>query len=71
MLSIWNSLKFCHVAKLVTNNYPASLNPFPNKAWFLCVCSTSLLKTILGKGDIARDEQFLLFPWCFYCFFSV
>ena len=40
------------------------LNPFPNKPWFLRVCSTSLLKT-LGKGEIARNEQFLLFPQCF------
>ena len=39
-------------------------NPFPNKPWFLCVCSTSLMKTV-GKGEIARDEQFLLFPQCF------
>ena len=39
-------------------------NSFPNKPWFLHVCSTSLLKT-LGKGEIARKEQFLLFPWCF------
>ena len=37
------------------------VNPFPNKPWFLRVCSTSLLKT-LGKGEIARSEQFLLFP---------
>ena len=49
-------------------------NPFPNMPWFLCVCCTSLLKT-LGKGEIARNEQFLLSPWCFlpiwrtfYCF---
>ena len=39
-------------------------NPFPNKPWFLRVCSTSLLKT-MGKGEIARYEQFLLFPQCF------
>ena len=41
------------------------LNPFPNKLWFLHVCSTSLLKKILGKGEIAHNEQFLLFPQCF------
>ena len=35
------------------------LNPFPNKPWFLCVCSTCLLKT-------PRNEQFLLFPQCFF-----
>ena len=39
-------------------------NPFPNKPWFLRVCSSSLLKT-LGKGEIACNEQFLLFPTVF------
>ena len=39
-------------------------NPFPNKPWISCVCSTSLLKT-LGKGEIDRYKQFLLFPECF------
>ena len=32
---------------------------------FLCVCSTSLLKKTVGKGEIARNEQFLLFLQCF------
>ena len=52
------------------------------KHWVLCVCSTSLLKTLwealgfmclqyksfentVGKEEIARNEQFLLFPQCF------
>ena len=39
-------------------------NPFPNKPWLLPVCSTSLENT-MGKGEIARNEQFLLFPQCF------
>ena len=38
--------------------------PFPSKPWFLCVCSTSLFT--VGKGDIARNKQFLLFPQCFF-----
>ena len=57
--------------------FKLSLNPFPNEPWFLGVCSISLLKTLfrclqytsfentLGKGEIARKEQFLLFPKCF------
>ena len=45
----------------------SNLNPFPNKPWFSRVCSTGLLKT-LGKGEIARNEQFLLFPQCFLSF---
>ena len=42
----------------------ALTNPFPNKPWFLLVCSTSLENTV-GKGEIARYEQFLLCPQCF------
>ena len=38
-----------------------SFNPFPNKPWFFRVCSISLSKT-LGEVEIARNEQFLLFP---------
>ena len=40
------------------------LNPFPNKPWFLPGLVLSLLKTLCGKGEIARNEQFLLFPQC-------
>ena len=40
------------------------LNLFPNRPWFLRVCTTSLLKTLWVKGEIARNEQFLLFPEC-------
>ena len=41
------------------------VNPFPYNPWFLRVCSTILLKTLWGKGEFARNEQFLLFPQCF------
>ena len=40
------------------------LIPFPNKPWFLHVCSVNLSKT-LGKGEIACNHQFFLFPHCF------
>ena len=39
-------------------------NPFPNKPWFLQVCSTDFENTV-GKGEIARNEQFILFVQCF------
>ena len=39
-------------------------NPFPNKPWFLRVCSI-FFENNVGKGEIARYEQFLLFPQCF------
>ena len=41
------------------------INPFPNKPWFLRVCSIGLLEKTVGKGEIAHGEQFLLFPQCF------
>ena len=51
------------------------VNPFPNKPWFLRVCKTSLLKKTkqkkkktVGKGEISRNEQFLLFPQCLLSF---
>ena len=41
---------------------PFLLNPFPNKPWFLRICSARLLKTLWEKGEIARNEQFSPFP---------
>ena len=43
-----------------------TINPFPNKPFFLRVCMwyKSFEKTE-GKGEIACNEQFLLFPQCF------
>ena len=60
-LSVWKILK-CVISERVKLS-----NPFPNKPWFLRVCSTSLENTV-GKGEIARNEQFLLFPQCFLLF---
>ena len=50
------------------------INPLPDK---LClrVCSTGLLENAVGKGEIALNEQFLLFPqrflpvWRAFCHF--
>ena len=50
-----------HAVRLISHAF----NPFPNKPCFLRVRSTSLLKTLWGKGEIAHNEQFLLFPRCF------
>ena len=58
---VWEWLKiFSQMVLYVTMH-----NPFPNKTWFLRVCSTSLLKTQQEKEKIARNEQFLLFQQCF------
>ena len=35
--------------------------PFPNKPWFLHVCSWSFFENTLEKGEIAPNEQLLLF----------
>ena len=41
------------------------VNPFPKKPWlFTCLWYRSLENTV-GKGEIARNEQILLFPQCF------
>ena len=40
-------------------------NPFPNKPCILRVCSTSLFENAVGKGEVAQNEQFLLFPQVF------
>ena len=56
MLSIWSPLKFC---RLVKNS------PFPKQALvFICLQYKSMENTV-RKGEIARNEQFLLFPRCF------
>ena len=41
------------------------VNPFPNKPWFLTCLQYKTLENTVGKGEIARYEQFLLFPRCF------
>ena len=41
------------------------INPFPNNPWFLCVCFYVSFENTVGKGEIACNKQFLLFPQCF------
>ena len=36
-------------------------NSFPNKPWFLCVCSTSLLKTLWKKEKLLVTSNFSFF----------
>ena len=55
--------------------YITTFNPFPNTPWFLRVCSIKSFENTAGKGEIARKEQFLLFPqrfltiWRTFCHF--
>ena len=69
-MTIINPLKGIYWPCQCSNLHPpvlkfCMLNPFQNKPWFLRVCSTSLFKKNVGKGEIACNEQFLLFPQSF------
>ena len=44
------------------------LNPFPNKPCFLCVCSTSLLKTLWEKEKLLITSNFSFSHSVFYSF---
>ena len=43
-------------------------NPFPNKPWFLSVCSTSLLKTLWEKEKLLVTSSFSFSRSVFYPF---
>ena len=42
-----------------------TVNPFPNKPWFLCVCSASLLKTLWEKDKLLVTSNLSFSPRCF------
>ena len=52
-----------------------NFNPFPNKPWFFMCLQYKSFENTEGKGEIAHNEQFLLFPQCFlpiwrtFCYF--
>ena len=46
----------------------SSVNPFPNKPWFLRVCSTSLLKTLWEKEKLLVTSNFSFSHSVFYPF---
>ena len=55
--------------KKVENLVEKILALFPNKPWFLRVFTCLQYKSFentVGKGEIARNEQFLLFPQSFF-----
>ena len=41
------------------------VTPFPNKPWFFTCLQDKSCENTMGKGEIACNEQFLLFPQCF------
>ena len=44
------------------------INPFPNKPWFLRVCSTSLLETLWEKEKLLVTSNFSFSHSVFYLF---
>ena len=44
------------------------LNPFPDKPWFLCVCSSSLLKILWEKEKLLVISNFSFSHSAFYLF---
>ena len=49
----------------------STLNPFPNKPWFLHVCRTSLLKTLCKKEKFLVTSNFSFSHSVFYPFGKV
>ena len=62
MLSIWTGLQHYYLVSSEGINRAkktnADINPFPNKPWFLHVCSTSLLKTLWEKEKLLVTSNF-------------
>ena len=50
------------------SNTKTLLKSFPKKPWFLCVCSTSLLKTLWEKKDLFITRNFSFSQSVFYLF---
>ena len=49
-------------------SFDDDFNPFPNKPWFLRVCSTSLLKTMWKKEKLLVTSNFSFSHTVFYQF---
>ena len=54
-----------------TEFFLPKVNPFPNKPWFLRVCSTSLLKTLWEKEKLLVTSNFSFSHSVFYPFEEV
>ena len=46
----------------------ALVNPCPHNENLLTPLGNKPFENTVGKGEIARNDQFLLFPQCFYPF---
>ena len=59
---------FQHFPFFPHNVFKKLLNSFPNKLWFLCVCSISLLKTLWEKEKSLVTSNFFFSRSVFYPF---
>ena len=61
-------ISYIVVREIIVLQYMVRLNPFPNKPWFLRVCSTSLLKTLWEKEKLLVTSNFSFSHSVFYPF---
>ena len=61
-----------HPERFVFTLYAFELyNRLQNKLWFFLCLQYKSFENTMGKGEIARNEQFFLFPQCFLSFLSL
>ena len=65
---IEGTYSFCPDCLFVCFSFYKKLNPFPNKPWFLYVCSTSLLKILWEKKKLLVMSNFFFFHTVFHPF---
>ena len=57
--------KYCNLTRLCTHPDTLTFYPFPKQALvYICLLYKSFENTV-GKGEIAHNEQFVLFRQCF------
>ena len=64
-------IKRCHWVGKGKILLETKFNPFPNKPWFLLVCSTSLLKTLWEKEKLLVTSNFSFSHSVFYPFWGL
>ena len=69
LVSILTSLKFCSLVTFGQYSAPQyCFHTFPKKPWFICVCSTTLLKTIWEKEKLLIMSNFYFSHSVYYSF---
>ena len=60
----------CTVQSIQADSRKLGLISFPIKPLFFTCLQYKSFENTVGKGEIARNEQFLLFPQCFLSFWT-